>query len=165
MFYTTMYHSALLVSSITNNGSRGEKDSDRFKFYMDPIEGTHLIWTFCFAIFWTTSFVFKIKALVEGASEDADYLLAIFCGVEWLLNAYISHLSFVEWRRQQSGEPIQSDDADLESSAESAAILREINELQILYQLVASREEKSALSSRNQEGPAPPPTYREAEQA
>ncbi|KDR75572.1 hypothetical protein GALMADRAFT_248049 [Galerina marginata CBS 339.88] len=171
MFYTTMYHSALLVSSITNSSSREDEDSDRFKFYMDPIETSHLIWTFCFAIFWTVSFGVKIKALVDGASEDADYMLVVLCGIEWLLNAYISQLSVAEWGRQQTGEPLQRDIADLESSAESAAILRELDELQILYQLVVAREEKRAiLASSNQEGPAPapvvpaPPTYAEAAQ-
>jgi len=142
MFFTTMYHSALLVSSLTN------RRPNTSNFYVDPIEGIHIVWTCCFGIFWLTTFSLNINALARGAMEDKDIFIAIFSGIEWLLNAHIILLSIVEWRNPGSSSESEDPESALGDEEDDEHMLK------IMYYLAMSRSENVSVPE--------PPKYAEA---
>lgn len=101
MFFTALYHSALLASSLAN--CRPNNITGRCQFYMDPLDGAHMGWTLGFVIFWLSVFVLRFAAVVKGiAEEDRDFVLAVFSGVELVLNVRIAYLTLVKWRSRAS---------------------------------------------------------------
>lgn len=110
---TVIYHSGLLVSNLMNH-DREEKAT----FYIDPVECPHILWTFCLAAFWLMSSSGKLKVLIEGPSQDTDYILAFLCLVQWLLNAYFSVHSLLGLRDRFARQ------VDLEAGRTSDTISR-----------------------------------------